>query len=68
MARLNEQSSPMSGKPDMKTEFNGFGVMAVLILFWVFWGQSGWYRVDCYLKVQKACDLIGDEYAKKAHP
>lgn len=35
--------------------------MAILFLFLVFWGQSGWYRVDCALGVQKACDLIAAE-------
>lgn len=34
---------------------------AVMIAFLFFWQQSGWYRVDCALGVQKACDLIASE-------
>lgn len=33
----------------------------ILVLFFVFWWQSGWYRVDCALGVQKACTLIAAE-------
>ncbi len=54
----------------MKTEnsFNGFGWFSVLILFWIFWGQSGWYRIDCSLGVTSACDLIASEYKAQAKP
>jgi len=51
-----------------KNSVTGFGAWAILILFWVFWGQSGWYRIDCALGVSKACDLIQTEYVKKANP
>jgi hypothetical protein len=34
----------------------------------MFWAQSGWYRLDCALGVQKACGLIDTEYAKKERP
>lgn len=34
---------------------------AVMLAFFLFWQQSGWYRVDCALGVQKACDLIAAE-------
>jgi hypothetical protein len=51
-----------------KVDFDGFGTGAILILFLIFWLQSGWYRLDCALGVQKACDLIADEYAKKPRP
>lgn len=53
---------------ETKVRFDGFGAGAILFLFWVFWWQSGWYRVDCALKVQKACELIQAEYAKKEKP
>lgn len=34
---------------------------AVLVAFFMFWSQSGWYRVDCALGVVKACELIASE-------
>lgn len=54
----------------MKTnvEVAGFGAFAILMLFWIFWCMSGWYRIDCALGIQKACDLIAAEYAAKAKP
>lgn len=51
-----------------ETTFNGFGALAVLFLFWVFWWQSGWYRLDCALGVEAACNLIRAEYTKKDRP
>tara|TARA_R100000365_G_C2748614_1_gene80760 strand:- start:10241 stop:10396 length:156 start_codon:yes stop_codon:yes gene_type:complete len=42
--------------------------MAVIFLFFVFWSQGGWYRVDCALGTQSACDLVTAEYAKEAKP
>jgi hypothetical protein len=41
---------------------------AVFVLFLVFWWQSGWYRIDCAIGVQRACDLIAaeKEYQPKA--
>lgn len=44
------------------------GFWFVLWVFIFFWGQSGWYRVDCALHVQRACDLIAQEYSKKDRP
>jgi hypothetical protein len=42
---------------------------AILFLFFIFWMQSGWYRIDCGLmKVEKACHLIEQEYVKKERP
>lgn len=35
--------------------------LAVMFLFLLFWHQSGWYRVDCALGVQRACELIAGE-------
>lgn len=58
----------MSGKQEVKTEMHGFGAWAIAILFFWFWFQSGWYRIDCALHIQKACELIGAEYAAKAKP
>lgn len=49
-------------------EFNGFGPLAIFILFLVFWGQGGWYRIDCALGVARACELIADEYKAKVKP
>lgn len=34
---------------------------AVMIFFFLLWQQSGWYRIDCSLGVQKACELIAAE-------
>ena len=31
---------------------------AILLMFWMFWGQSGWYRVDCAIGIERACELI----------
>jgi hypothetical protein len=49
---------------------NGYSSIsaAVLMLFLVFWWQSGWYRLDCALGVQRACELIAaeKEYQPKA--
>lgn len=58
----------MSDKPEIKTEMNAFGSWAILFLFWVFWWQGGWYRIDCALHIGKACDLIAAEYQAKAKP
>lgn len=42
-------------------------VFVVLFAIFMFWQQSGWYRVDCAVGVQAACDLIAKEYgAEKA--
>lgn len=41
---------------------------AVLILFLMFWSQSGWYRVDCALGQTRACALIAEEYAAEEKP
>lgn len=43
---------------------------AVLIAFFLFWHQSGWYRVDCALGIRSACELIANEkdYHKTAEP
>ncbi len=35
--------------------------IAVCVTFTVFWGQSGWYRVDCALGIQQACEKIRQE-------
>ena len=34
---------------------------AIIVLFFIFWHQSGWYRIDCALHVEKACQLITAE-------
>lgn len=41
---------------------------AIAVLFFWFWAQSGWYRIDCALGQQKACGLIAAEYDAKAKP
>jgi hypothetical protein len=51
-----------------ETTFNGFGALAIFILFFMLWVQSGWYRIDCALGVVPACKLIEAEYAKKDRP
>jgi hypothetical protein len=56
----------MSERPNV--EFNGFGWLALFVLFWLFWWQSGWYRLDCALGVHRACALINSEYTKKETP
>lgn len=40
----------------------------ILFLFFIFWWQSGWYRVDCKLGITAACDLISAEYKGKKTP
>ena len=52
----------------MKTEVNVDFISAVLFLFFMFWLHSGWYRIDCALKIEKACYLISEEYVKKPKP
>lgn len=54
----------------MKTEISiaVSGFWFVLWLFIFFWGQNGWYRIDCALGQKPACDLIAMEYTKKAQP
>lgn len=54
----------------MKTEVSVaiIGFWFVLWAFVFFWGQSGWYRVDCSLGVAKACELIKSEYEAKRKP
>ena len=47
---------------------NVYFAWGIIILFFMFWGQSGWYRVDCALGTSKACALIAAEYDKKANP
>ncbi|RWX78292.1 hypothetical protein EPK99_06585 [Neorhizobium lilium] len=39
---------------------SGYG-WGIVFAFFMFWHQSGWYRVDCGLGVQKACELIAAE-------
>lgn len=54
----------------MKTETKveiGF-TSAIIIVFLLFWQQSGWYRVDCALGIQHACALIDAEYVEKSKP
>lgn len=58
----------MSEKAEIKTEMNGFGALAILFLFFMFWSQSGWYRIDCAMHVQRACDLIAAEYVGSKRP
>lgn len=41
---------------------------AVMMFFLCLWLASGWYRIDCALKVEKACKLIEQEYIKKERP
>lgn len=36
---------------------------AVIALFFWFWQQGGWYRVDCALGQSQACALIAADYA-----
>ena len=51
---------------EVKVILGGFAFVFWLFVF--FWGQSGWYRIDCALGQQKACGLIASEYAKKEKP
>lgn len=55
---------------EINVSLGGFA-LAFWLFFWgfvFFWGQSGWYRVDCALHVAKACELIKAEYDKKEKP
>ena len=35
--------------------------MAVLVFYLAFWGQGGWYRIDCALGIERACQMIAAE-------
>jgi hypothetical protein len=63
-----EPESRMSERSKFEIDWSGFGLWFWLFFAWVFWWQSGWYRVDCALKIERACDLIRAEYAKKEKP
>jgi hypothetical protein len=57
------------GEHTVERRYIAIGFFA--LVFWAFvffWGQSGWYRVDCSLGIQKACELIQAEYVAKARP
>jgi hypothetical protein len=51
----------MSEERKIKIVQDGDLVMAVVIAFILFWAQSGWYRVDCALGIQAACNRIASE-------
>lgn len=56
-------------KPSQHIKISGidsgsFGmIFSVALLFILFAAQNGWYRVDCALGVQEACNLIKAEKA-----
>lgn len=58
------------GETGMKNEVSVTvgGFAFALWLFVFFWAQSGWYRVDCAMQIEKACELIKTEYALKEKP
>jgi hypothetical protein len=58
----------MSEKVKIDFDWSGLTFGLWLFLALVFWWQSGWYRIDCALQVERACDLIKAEYAKKEKP
>lgn len=43
-------------------------IWAVIFLFVWFWMHSGWYRIDCALGIERACELIRAEYSAKLRP
>jgi hypothetical protein len=53
----------MSEERKIKIVQDGDLAMAVCIAFILFWAQSGWYRVDCALGIQAACNRIAAEKA-----
>ncbi|WP_267550330.1 hypothetical protein [Rhizobium rhizogenes] len=51
----------MSDGSKIKVSVDNDWAWAIIIAFFLFWQQNGWYRVDCALGVQKACNLIAGE-------
>lgn len=51
----------MTEEHKTKVSVNVEFVVPIFILFFLFWQQSGWYRIYCALGVQKACELIAHE-------
>lgn len=70
MSETSGQEEPK--KYRVTTDLGGDLIALSLIMVWMFWLQSGWYRVDCALGINKACELIASEkdYVKpsKAQP
>lgn len=64
MADVPKYNHSHVAKAKIETDFT----LAVLVLFLLFWGQGGWYRLDCALGTQKACEAIAAEYVKKERP
>lgn len=51
----------------LNVDVGGLSITLALLFFW-FWHQSGWYRIDCALGVEKACNLIAAEYEAEPRP
>ncbi|MDM9644495.1 MULTISPECIES: hypothetical protein [unclassified Rhizobium] len=51
----------MTEEKSIKVEIDHALVWAIFFMFFLFWQQSGWYRVDCALGVNAACSLIAAE-------
>jgi hypothetical protein len=56
------------GTMQTKIDFEGFSWFAILTAFWIFWLMGGFYRVDCALSIERACEIIKEEYAAKKKP
>lgn len=41
----------------LETDFTA----AILFAFLILWMQSGWYRIDCAIGIEKACELVKAE-------
>ncbi len=51
----------MTEEKSVKIEIDRDFGWAICLMFFLFWQQSGWYRVDCALGVNAACSLIAAE-------
>lgn len=51
-----------------KVDVEGFGWFAIIVAFLAFWLMGGFYRVDCALSIDRACEIIKEEYAAKKKP
>lgn len=51
----------MSDERKVRVDFGAELMILVAYIFFLFWLQSGWYRLDCALGIARACELIAAE-------
>lgn len=54
-------------KQEIELDVSGL-MWFVVIAFFLFWHQGGWYRIDCALGIQKGCDAISAETEYQPKP